>query len=238
MKQDEDKYRRMRERFADCQSAEAALRTRALDDLKFIWVPGSQWDDSSLANRDKRPKYEFNKLRQMVKKVVNDLRMNTPSIKIRATEDGDAALAELRRGLIRNIETQSRADEAYDWGGLYAVSGGFGAWRVRTAYTDDDSFDQDIRIERIHNPFSVHFDPHARALDRSDARFAFVEESIPRVRPTPLPATATPALAWYPAWARTCCPTSTGTSPGVPAPTRPPPVRCPIPAASTPLATI
>lgn len=177
---DEEKFRQMRARFADCESAESSLRARAVEDFKFIWVAGSQWDSNFGRLRGTRPKYEFNKLRQAVKQVINDMRMNTPSIKVRASEDGDVKLAEIRQGLIRNIEAQSRADEAYDWGGLYAVSCGFGVWRVTTEYANDDTFDQEIRIKRIHNPFSVRFDPSAKELDRSDARFAFVEDSLPR----------------------------------------------------------
>lgn len=176
----EDKYQLMRERFTDCESAESTLRSRAVEDFRFIWVAGCQWDNNFGRLRGKRPKYEFNKLRQAVKQVINDMRMNTPSIKVRASEDGDVKLAEIRQGLIRNIEAQSRADDAYDWGGMYAVSCGFGVWRVQTAYTNDDSFDQEIRIKRVHNPFSVRFDPSATELDRSDARFAFVEDSVPR----------------------------------------------------------
>ena len=175
----EDKYAEMRKRFAACEEAENTQRNLAVDDFKFIWVAGSQWDNHFGQMRGTRPKYEFNKLRQAVKQVVNDMRMNTPSIKVRANEDGDVEVAEIRQGLIRNIESQSRADEAYDWGGLYAVSCGFGAWRVKTEYVGDDTFDQEIRIERIHNPFSVRFDPSAKALDRSDARYAFVEDAMP-----------------------------------------------------------
>lgn len=175
----EDKYAEMRKRFAACEEAENTQRNLAVDDFRFIWVAGSQWDNHFGQMRGTRPKYEFNKLRQAVKQVVNDMRMNTPSIKVRANEDGDVDVAEIRQGLIRNIESQSRADEAYDWGGLYAVSCGFGAWRVKTEYVGDDTFDQEIRIERIHNPFSVRFDPSAKALDRSDARYAFVEDSMP-----------------------------------------------------------
>lgn len=175
----EDKYAQMRSRFADCESAESTMRMRALEDFKFIWIAGSQWDSNFGRLRGNRPKYEFNKLRQAVKQVINDMRMNTPSIKVRASEDGDVKLAEIRQGLIRNIEAQSRADEAYDWGGLYAVSCGYGVWRVTTEYANDDTFDQEIRIKRVHNPFSVRFG-RARELDRSDARYAFVEDSLPR----------------------------------------------------------
>lgn len=177
----DDKYALIRRRFKACVDAEADLRARASDDFKFAWIAGSQWDNHFGAKRGSRPKYEFNKLRQAIKQVINDNRQNTPAIKVRATEDGDTDLAQIRQGLIRNIESESKADEAYDWGALYAITAGFGAWRVVTEYIGDDAFDQDIRVRRIASPLtSVWFDPSARELDRSDARYAFVVETVSR----------------------------------------------------------
>ena len=176
----EERFVRIRRRYRMCVDAIADQRQKWVDDFEFAWVDGKQWDSHFGKMRGSRPKYEFNKLRQAIKQVVNDNRQNTPSIKVRATEEGDRGLAEVRQGLIRNIESESKADEAYDWGGLYAITSGFGCWRVTTEWVDDDAFDQDIRIRRIHNPWSVWFDPAAKEFDRSDARFAFVDDTITR----------------------------------------------------------
>ena len=176
----EERFVRIRRRYRMCVEAIADQRQKWVDDFEFAWVDGKQWDSHFGKMRGSRPKYEFNKLRQAIKQVVNDNRQNTPSIKVRATEEGDRGLAEVRQGLIRNIESESKADEAYDWGGLYAITSGFGCWRVTTEWVDDDAFDQDIRIRRIHNPWSVWFDPAAKEFDRSDARFAFVDDTITR----------------------------------------------------------
>lgn len=170
----------IRRRFARAVEADRPLREAAKDDLQFALVAGHQWDGHMGELRGKRPKYEFNKLRPAIKQVVNQFRQNTPQIKIRATEDGDRKLAEIREGLIRNIESRSRADDAYDWGVMYAIAGGFGCWTVATEYADEGSFDQDIVIRRIPDPFSVHFDPAARELDRRDGRYAFVESRMTR----------------------------------------------------------
>jgi hypothetical protein len=172
------RMRGIRKRFVSCENAERDLRQMAQDDVKFAFVAGSQWDGHLGQYRGSRPKYEFNKLRPTIKQVINDNRKNTPAIKVRATEDGDKELADIRQGLIKNIESRSRADEVYDWGALYAITGGFGCWTIATQYADDGSFDQDIVIKRIQNPFSVWFDPAARELDRRDARFAFVENRM------------------------------------------------------------
>lgn len=206
-KNDEDRHRLMRHRFKLCVDRDNSKRNRGIEDFKFIWVSGEQWNNTFGRMRgDGRIKLEINKLRQAVKQVVNDMRMNTPAIKVRATEDGSVKVAEMRQGMVRNIEAQSKADEAYDWAGLYAISAGFGVIRVNRKYVDDNTFDQEIRIERVHNPFSVWFDPAAVELDRSDARYAFVEDKISKAEfeerwpnkdctnfDTPLPAQA----GWY-----------------------------------------
>jgi len=48
------------------------------------------------------------------------------------------------------------------------VSNGFGYFRINTDYADDDSFDLDLRIERIANPFSVYGDPLSKGSDSAD----------------------------------------------------------------------
>lgn len=176
----EDRFRAIRRRFQESADAVGNLYSRAQDDFRFAWVDGNQWDANLSILRGDRPKYEFNILRMTIKQVINDNRQNTPTIKVRAVEDGDVELAEIRQGLIRNIEQQSNADEAYDWGGMYAITSGFGCWRVATEYAGDDSFDQDIVIKRIENPFSVYFDPFAKEANKSDSRYAFVVTSMPK----------------------------------------------------------
>ena len=81
---------------------------------------------------------------------------------------------EIYDGLIRNIETASDADVAYDTAIEHAVGQGFGFWRINTRYTCDDAFDQDIVIERVANPFTVYGDPRSTAADSSDWNVAFV----------------------------------------------------------------
>lgn len=179
-KPSEDRFKAIRELFAMDQEAVQDLYAECARDFKFAWIPGNQWDSHMSALRGKRPQYEFNILRQTIKQVINDNRQNTPSIKVRAVEDGDKDAAELRQGIIHNIESRSKADEAYDWAGLYAITAGFGVVEVETEYASDDTFDQDICIKRVENPFSVYFDCAARKLDRTDARRAWKIETMPR----------------------------------------------------------
>lgn len=172
----------VRKHYDLCTEHERDLREAAVEDVRFVNVPGAQWEESQKKKRGKRPCYEFNLLRQHCRQVTGDQRQARPSIKVRAVEDDDHEGAELRQGLIRNIEGQSNADRAYDTGFQFGAEGGFGAWRVVTEYSADDAWEQDIRIKEVRNPFSVWFDPAAVEYDRRDARFAFYEERIPRDR--------------------------------------------------------
>jgi len=95
-------------------------------------------------------------------------------------DGADPKTAELLNGLIRHIEQSSDAEVAYDTALDFAVTGGFGYFRINTRYADDDSFHQDLAIERVADPFSVYGDPYAAGADSADWNLAFVVESLTR----------------------------------------------------------
>ncbi len=176
----EDLHKEMMDRHTHTRDYWRAEYALAKADMEFGFSPDSQWDDWMTSTRKGRPMYTVNKLRQSMKQITNDQRQNRPQAKVRAVEDGDAELAEVRQGLIRNIDTTSDADRARDTAFQFAVGGGYGVWRVNTKYADDGGFDQVIVKEEIDNPFSVVFDPAAKNKDRRDARFAFVDSQWAR----------------------------------------------------------
>lgn len=148
----------------------------AKDDLRFARL-GEQWPQNIKQKRDleHRPCETFNKMPSFIRQVVNDARQNKPSIKVHPQDSGaDPRVAEILDGLVRNIEATSDADIAYDTAIEDAVSTGFGFWRINTAYACDDSFDQDIVIERVSNQFTVLGDPNSQSADSSDWNEAFV----------------------------------------------------------------
>ena len=158
---DKDLLVRMRQRYTVMSDADDVNRTKAIADLRFLNVPGEQWDAAVKSQRGERPCYEFNKTRITAKRIINDMRSNRPAGKVRATEDADVDTANVYEGLIRNIWNCSDADTVIDYAAEYQVGGGMGAWRVNTAYSSNSSFDQDILIEPIKNPFCLYCDPHA-----------------------------------------------------------------------------
>lgn len=178
-----DAMKEMRERYDRAVEADSENRELAIDDLKFVTVPGNQWDERQRKARKGRPCYEFPILRSHWRQVVNDQKKARPGIKVRPVENGDVKGAELRQGLIRNIESRSNAERAYDGAFELVTASGFGAWRIAAEYSDDDSWDQDLCIRPIPDPLtSVWFDPDAKSPDMRDAKYAFVEETMSRDR--------------------------------------------------------
>lgn len=180
MAQDNDELLRdMRKRFDEACVAEEENREKAVEDLRFAYTDDGQWESKAKKIREGRPCYTFNKIRGAIRQVVNDQRQSRPGIKVRAVDDrGDPEMAEVLNGMIRNIESTSNAEFAYDNGFEYAVGGGFGAWRVTTQYADEETFDQECCIKPIRNPFTVYFDPSAKFYDKRDAGFCFVTEML------------------------------------------------------------
>jgi hypothetical protein len=118
-------------------------------------------------------------LPQYIHQVVNDMKMNTPSINVLPGEGGgDKETAKILKGLIRNIEYKSKADSVYDTAGDYAVRGGFGWIGVDHDYISDESFLQELKLRRFQNPQSVYIDMNSVEIDGSDAEIAFVLEEI------------------------------------------------------------
>lgn len=177
---DKDVLADAKEMFTLCNEREDENRKDALDDLRFARL-SEQWPDAirKQRERDGRPCLTNNKLPAIIRQVINDIRQNAPSIKVHPADgDADPKTAEIYNGLIRNIEQTSRADVAYDTAADFAVTMGFGYFRVNTDYADDDSFDLDLVIKRIANPFSVWGDPYSSESDSSDWDTAFVTEQI------------------------------------------------------------
>ena len=164
----------MRDRFEKCVDWDRDLRVAALEDVKFTFVPGNQWDVYATNLRRDRPCYEFNKVRQSVRQITGDQLQNRPGIKVRPTEEGDQDTAEIFEGIIRNIESVSHAERAYDNAFNFACTGGYGVFRIVTDYREQNDFDLDIFIKEVRNPFAAYCDPDAKEFDRRDAKYWFL----------------------------------------------------------------
>ena len=180
----------MRSRFTMAISAYGESREDELDDLRFMaGSPDNQWQWPAdvLATRgsvqgqtiNARPCLTINKLPQHVRQVTNQQRQNRPSGKvIPADDNADVKVAEIFDGIIRHIEYMSDADVAYDTACDNQVTYGEGYIRILTEYAREDSFDQDLRIGRVRNAFSVYMDPMIQDPTGADAQWCFITEDV------------------------------------------------------------
>jgi hypothetical protein len=190
LKSDSDVLSTARDRLSMAISAYSESREDELDDLRFYaGSPDNQWQWPAdvLATRgavqgqtiNARPCLTINKLPQHVHQITNDQRQNRPSVKVIPVDDNaDVEVAEIFNGMVRHIEYISDADVAYDTACENQVSYGEGYIRVLTEYCDDDTFDQDIKIARVRNSFSVYMDPLIQDPCGSDAKWCFITEDL------------------------------------------------------------
>jgi len=177
----EDIHEEALEQFEQSQEVWEENQRRYEQDVKFARM-GEQWDDNDAERRrqDGRPMLTVNRLPSFIRQVSNDARQNKPQIKVMPQDSsGDPNTAEVLNGLIKNIENISKADLAYDTAIDCAASGGMGYFRVDVDYSDADTFDMDIRINRILNPLTVYPDANSTAADSSDWDYCFITEMMP-----------------------------------------------------------
>ena len=180
----------MRSRLTMAMAAYSDSREDELDDLRFMaGSPDNQWQWPAdvLATRgsvqgqaiNARPCLTINKLPQHVRQVTNEQRQNRPSGKVIPVDDNaDVEVAAILDGMVKHIEYISDADVAYDTACDNQVTYGEGYIRILTDYCREDSFDQDIKIGRVRNAFSVYMDPTIQDPCGADAQWCFITQDM------------------------------------------------------------
>jgi len=169
--------------FDNVQTALRDERLQCLQDRRFYSLAGAQWEGPLWDIYENKPKFEVNKVALAVMRIISEYRNNRITVDF-VSKDGaeNDKLADTCDGLYRADEHDSVANEAYDNAFEEAVGGGFGAWRLRTTYEDDEDEDnerQRIQIEPIFDAdSSVFFDLNAKRQDKADARFCYVIYSM------------------------------------------------------------
>src|SRR3972149_3255940 len=157
-------------------------RLAAVEDLKFATVPGAMWDSTVLDERKEagRPSLEVNLFPQFINQVTGDIRHNRPRARITPGDStADVQIARIREGIIADSEYQSNSDYIYVEAATSNVTCGYGAWRIRTRYTEENPFIQEFYDELIPNPFTVIMDRHAVCPIYSDAERGWIISKIP-----------------------------------------------------------
>lgn len=160
--------------------AESENRAEALEAYKFR--SGQQWPPEIQNSRtlESRPCLVINKVDAYCLQVSNQQRQQRPRIKVEPTSGGATKkVADIIKGMIRHIETnRGGGDLAYDTAFNSAITGGVGYWRGMADYVSESSFDQELYLAPIDNPFSVYRDPSSTMPDGSDQEQCVITDVI------------------------------------------------------------
>lgn len=165
--------------FDSAYSPQQDVRLNCLQDRRFAYVDGAQWEGNLEQQFANRPRFEINKIQQSLERISTEYRKNRITVDFRPKDDAATSEdAEDLDGMYRADENDSNAMEAYDNAFNEGTAGGMGAWRLRACYEDEDDEDderQRIRMEPIFDAdASVFFDANAKRRDKSDAKKCWV----------------------------------------------------------------
>jgi hypothetical protein len=167
------------ERFSIAERFDKNQRELAVEDMRFAHAEDGQWSDDDTERRGDRPRYTFNRVIGVIKQITGMHKQNRTQIKIDPeSADSNDKTASILSGLIRKIQQNSRAQDAYDNAYDEKVSGGYGGWRVLTEFKND-SFDQDIVIKPIISAATSHYiDPSHVEYTGRDGMWQFLITSM------------------------------------------------------------
>lgn len=164
--------------FDNIQSAQQQVRLECLSDRRFYSITSAQWEGGLGQQFEYKPRFEFNKVHLAVIRIINEYRNNRITVTFSPKDGEEDDTADVCAGLYRADEKDSVAEEAYDNAFEEGVGGGFGAWRLRACYEDEDDDEnekQRIKIEPIFDAdTSVYFDLNAKRQDKADAKSCYV----------------------------------------------------------------
>ncbi len=170
-----------KERFKRAQDWENGWRKLYIDDVKFRYADadnGWQWPDAVKEDRDQnnRPCLTINRTTVIVEKLANESKKNRPEPRIKPVgEKVSYDAAQVWQDLIRHIEYISNFEAIFSTAKENQLNGGLGYWHITHDYVDDESFDQELKIEPL-DPMNVYLDCDLSLdkVDGSDAMWAFI----------------------------------------------------------------
>jgi len=173
--QEQEILKEAKDRWEICDNYYSDLYKEARDDWHFTHGQG-QWDNGAkdVRSKDGRPCLTLNQCLPYAHQITNDIKQARLAIRVVPIDSkADVDTAEVRAGVIRNIEKQSRAKSVYGTAAMNAVGAGIGWMRVDIDYASNDSFDQEVYIRRVLDFESVMIDPTDTSLDGSGADYGF-----------------------------------------------------------------
>lgn len=175
---DKEILKEAKKRYDYCSTQWGEFKQRSTELLDFI--SGNQWTYTARQNFENAgyTAMTSNRIPTFLRQITNEIRKNTPEIQVDPRSDGEEEKAEAINDLIRNIQEESQAEVAYCTAAESAAAIGIGYIRVISEYKNENSFDQEIRIEAIEDANMVMLDPNHRSLTGCDAEYGFITTAL------------------------------------------------------------
>ncbi len=169
-----EKDRELIQRVTDhnTESAEHYIDSRREweENIRFVEL-GEQWEEKAKRDRElyHRPALVVNLIRKYALNMAGVLQQEKIAVKVKGEDtDTDRTLAGAFDAVVENIEERSGKSSYLNTAIQHAITGGYGFVRVITAYENESTFNQEIRIERIINPLLVYPCPHSVNVNMAD----------------------------------------------------------------------
>lgn len=168
------------ERLKEDQDAEHDNREKVREVHHFLDKPDGQWEPDVFQAFSGRPRYTFDKSNDLVDSITGHIEQADFGIRVKpAGGDATTDIAKTYDGLIRNIQTISNAGRIYSKAARNMVAAGLDGWEVVQDWASDDSFEQDLLVQKVPNWVDcVWFDATAVEETMFDARWAFKLKSM------------------------------------------------------------
>lgn len=178
-----DVVKELRRRILEWQTDDQEFLKNAEREFAFLsgehWLDENGTDQAQILRAQGRSAFTIDLITPSVEIVVNSIRINKTSINfVPVSEGANAATADIRTGLYRNIERQSRAAVARETAYYMAVSVGRGYYRVHIEDEDGPTFNRRISLRRIDNLNCVAIDPTCVDFSYADAGWSYTFDSI------------------------------------------------------------
>lgn len=174
-------YINVKKLLTDAQDIERDNRQLVKEDHRFIDDPQGQWEDWWWTRNKDKPRYTFDQTSPIVDQISGDIAQSSFDIMVEPSGPNTTKeQAQLRDGIIRDIEDCSDAQDIYSDAGRNITTGGFDAWMLTTEFADDVTFNKSIIIKAIEDSWDrVWFGPSTKK-DHSDSKYGFLLSSIPK----------------------------------------------------------
>jgi hypothetical protein len=171
---DEDNLQRYLRQAESDWNAQRDQRDRADEDMRFISVPGAQWENflDDAWGAGARPRFQYDRLAEAVHRFMAEWALNPAEIRFRP-DDGksseeDAALLD---GLFRRDRRRAMGDFAIYNAVRDSATCGIGGFRFVTQWADETERHKCIALEPVYcAATTVCWDSNARRMDKADAK--------------------------------------------------------------------